>query len=212
MKHVYLICCLCLSCLAGFGQNNRAQSLSIGLRYPAPVFINPNTGQNIVPTAFPLTLGYSFTYDEHHSFAFIAGGSSVGERTFGTPPNDRILPGFLSLSTRFDYRWTFLGNESRWQPYIGGGITTTLGILRETATTEARTGIFFSMHSMLGLKVNLTNRLFLSTEIPVTFWTSSGGEVFELLQLNQTPDRVIRSIWSSQRSQLWPVISIGVNL
>lgn len=212
MKHIYLLCFFCLSCLAGFGQTDRPHSLSLGLRYPAPEFINPNTGQNIVPAAFPLTLGYSFAYDEHHSFACLIGGNSMGEQIFGTPPNDRVLPGFLSISTRFDYRWTFLGNESRWQPYIGGGITTTLGILRETATTEGRTGIFFSMHSMLGLKVNLTNRLFLSTEIPVTFWTSSERDVFESLQLNQTPDRVVNSIWSSQRNQLWPVISIGVDL
>lgn len=213
MKHFSLHCILLFSCLAGVSQTDRSHSLSLGIQMPGSRLVDPSTGENLFPRAFPLTFGYSYAHNKYHSFSFVLGGSSAQERTFGTPPDAQILPGYFTLSTRFDYRWTFLGNESRWQPYIGGGVGTTLGILHETAVTEGRTGIFFSMSTMLGLKVNLTDRLFLSTEIPVTFWRSTERDAFESFQLNRRiPDQVIRSIWSSQRNQFWPVISVGVNL
>lgn len=210
MKHGYLFCFLCLSCLVGFGQNNRAQSLSLGVQMPASRVFDPTSGENLLPTAFPLTVGYSITLKENHVIGLVAGGRWANSRTLLTNPDSVVLPAFWGIETRIDYRWFFAGTNQVLQPFIGGGIKTSMffyedGLPRNQFTTVA-------IQSIFGLQVKLSERFFIQTEIPVTLWQPNGVNLWELSRISTRPGSAIGSFFRAQQNQLWPVISIGVNL
>lgn len=207
MKILYTIL-LCLLTLSLSGQINH--HLALGAQMPGSRFLDPNTGNNLFPVAFPLTLRYGIRMAESHGIGLTLGGRGIRQFPFVGPNGPEPSGPLRTYNARFGYRWYMAAAENRWQPFIGGGVL--LGLLDARLPTGRVTNLGYSLFAQAGLRVHIGERFFLETEIPVPINLGIFGVIPQLQQAGVRPEDFLRGFWINQRNQLWPLLSAGIRL
>lgn len=180
------------------------------MQFPASRIVDPATGENLLPTAFPLTAGYTLSLKENHVLGLATGGRWRSSRLLQGNADSIIFPAFWGIETRADYRWFFMGTNQVLQPFFGGGIKASMFFYEDGLPRNLYAAV--ALQSIVGLQVRLSEHFFIQTEIPVTLWQPNGIALWDLPRISSSPGSAIRSFFRAQQNQLWPVISVGVNL
>lgn len=178
----------------------------VGLQMPGTKILDPVSGRNLLPEVYPLTFRYGMTFEERHGLGLTVGGR-VNRHMPRWNLNGLIGIGVLrNYDARIDYRWYTNSPESRWQPFVGGGIN--IGITEFTINEQRTVARNYRLTAQAGLRVHLLDWLYVETELPVRVVLGELG----LFGGNVDPVEVLEEYWQFQRNQLWPVFSIGVKL
>lgn len=208
MKYIYT-CIFCLLVSSVTAQKIE-HHFAIGAQMPASRFLDPTTGNNLIPVAFPLTFRYGVRFAESHAIGLTLGGRGTRELTFAGVNGPETSGPIRTYNARIGYRWYINPLDYRWQPFIGGGVL--LGFLDAQLPTGRANNLGYSLFAQAGLRVSLGERLFLETEIPVPINLGLFGVIPQIQQAGIRPEDFIRGFWNIQRNQPWPVLSVGLKL
>lgn len=203
---------LLLFCLAvsGFSQDAPKHALSVGFQMPAPEFSDNVGGEALTPTVFPIAVRYAATFQDQHEVGITIGGRRAPARVLIFAGDSLFSPSFPIFESRIDYRWLILGTEKKFQPFIGAGVWTTFSFTDNPVGSRLLINQTFQI--IPGLKFQLSDRFFLSTELPMSLTSLWDGTITAVRNGSISASQAAEAMWFSQRSQLWPVISVGLNL
>lgn len=213
MKQLFLFSLFSCIALSGFTQGKFQHDLSVGYQMPADDVLPISTGRVLIrQTAFPVTLRYAAMFRGQHQVGLTLGGRMSPEQTIIIGSSSQFSPSSRTFEARIDYRWFFLGTEKKFQPFIGTGFLRTMFFLSDVRGMGPVTVTNTTFQGVAGLQFRLSDRFFLSTELPFSFGNVWEG-TFNAVQERDNPDSpALGVMWYEQRNQLWPVISVGLNL
>lgn len=213
MKQLFFYSLLSCVALSGVAQDKLQHALSVGFQMPADDVLPMAIGRVLVrQTAFPVTLRYAAMFRGRHQVGLTLGGRMSPEQTINFGSAFSFSPSSRTFEARIDYRWFVLGTEKRFQPFFGVGFLRADvffgdigGVIPRNLTTNTFQGV-------VGLQFRLSDRFFLSTELPFSFWKVWEGTINAVEERDNPNSAAAGAMWYEQRNQLWPVISVGVNL
>lgn len=210
MKQLSFFLFLFCVAVSGFSQGTPQHALSVGLQMPAPEFSDNFGGEALTPTTFPIAVRYSVIFQDQHEVGITIGGRRAPARTLIFAGDSLFSPSFPILESRIDYRWLILGTEKKFQPFLGAGVWTTFSFTDNPVGSSLLINQTFQI--IPGLKFQLSDRFFLSTELPMSLTFLWDGTITAVRDEDISAAQAAETIWFTQRNQLWPVISVGMNL
>lgn len=213
MKQLFFYSLLSCITLSGYAQDKFQHALSVGYQMPADDVLPIAIGNVLVrQTAFPVTLRYAALFRGRHQVGLTLGGRMSPEQTIVIGAASTLRPSNRTIESRIDYRLFFLGTEKRFQPFIGVGFLRDDIYWADVGGMGPRSVTSISFQGVLGLQFQLSDRFFLSTELPFSFWNVWEGTLNAIQERENPNSPAMGAMWYAQRNQLWPVISVGVNL
>ncbi len=213
MKHLFFFSLLSCIALSGVAQDKVQHALSVGYQMPADDVVPIFTGRILIKqTAFPVTLRYAAMFRGQHQVGLTLGGRMMPDQRIVIGPTSNFSPSSRTFEARIDYRWFVLGTEKRFQPFIGTGFLRAMVFLSDVRGMGPVTVTNTTFLAILGLRFQLSDRFFLSTELPLSFWNVWEGSLNVVRQWDTPNSPALGAMWYEQRNQLWPVISVGLNL
>ncbi len=213
MKHLLFFSLLSCIALSGFSQDKIQHALSVGAQMPADDVLPMAIGRVLVrQTAFPVTLRYAAMFRGQHQVGLTLGGRMMPDQRIVIGPTSQFSNSSRSFESRIDYRWFVLGTEKRFQPFIGVGFLRTDIFFGSIGGMPPRNFTTNTFQGIAGLRFRLSDRFFLSTELPFSFGNVWEGSLAAVQERDNPNSAAIGAMWYEQRNQLWPVISVGLNL
>ncbi len=213
MKQLFFFLLLSCIALSGVAQNKVQHALSVGYQMPADDVFPMAIGRVLIrQTAFPVTLRYAAMFRGQHQVGLTLGGRMSPEQTIIIGSGSSLRPSSRTFESRIDYRWFVLGTEKRFQPFFGVGFLRADIFFGEVGGMRPGKLTTNTFQGVAGLRFRLSDRFFLSTELHFSFGNIWEGTI-NAVQERDTPNSVAaEAMWYEQRNQLWPVISVGMNL
>lgn len=214
MKHLLFFSLLSCFALSGFSQDKVQHALSVGVQMPADDVFPNSIGRVLIrETAFPVTLRYDAMFRGQHQVGLTLGGRMRPDQTILFGPNTRqFQASSRTFEARIDYRWFFLGTEKKFQPFIGTGFLREWVFVSDVAGMGPVVWTYTTFLAIPGLRFQLSDRFFLSTELPLSFGNVWKGSLAAVQERDNPDSPALGAMWYEQRNQLWPVISVGLNL